>query len=218
MKTVKFRNGAKEFVVGKILCLGRNYAEHISEMNAATPSVPVVFIKPSTALIQENEYVIKPLIAKELHHEVEMVVLIGRKAKDVKEGTALDYIAGYGVGLDMTLRDIQTQAKQNGEPWSIAKGFDTSAPISQFAERESIPDPHALGISLKVNGVIRQQSNTGKMIFRLEYLLSFLSSIFTLDPGDLIFTGTPEGVGPVFSGDTLEAELESVGKLKVMIQ
>jgi 2-keto-4-pentenoate hydratase/2-oxohepta-3-ene-1,7-dioic acid hydratase in catechol pathway len=118
----------------------------------------------------------------------------------------------------MTLRDIQSEAKKKGVPWSIAKGFDTSAPVSAIVEKEKIPDPHSLDISLKVNGKTRQQSNTRSMIFQVDYVVSFLSGIFTLEPGDLIFTGTPEGVGMVAPGDMLEAELESVGTLRVGVR
>ena len=218
MSLVKFRGSQKTVTVGKILCIGRNYADHAKEMNAETPDVPVVFLKPSTAIIHEGEKVVIPAISNELHYEVEMVILIRKSGKNISRRDALQYVAGYGVGLDMTLRDVQSQAKKKGLPWSVAKGFDTSAPISDFVERERVINPQKLDIRLHVNGVERQHSNTSKMIFSLEHMISYISSVFTLEAGDLIFSGTPEGVGEVRSGDQLEAELESVGTLAISIQ
>lgn len=218
MNTVRFRDSDRCLRVGKILCVGRNYAKHAREMNAETPDTPVVFIKPASAIIETGDDVIVPPISKQVHHEVEMVVVIGKKCKQIPTSVALEYVAGYGVGLDMTLRDIQADAKKQGLPWSIAKGFDTSAPVSTFTEKERISDPHNLDISLRVNGQIRQKSNTKDMIFRIDYVVSYLSSIFRLEPGDLIFTGTPDGVGTVVPGDILEAELESVGMLRVGVK
>ena len=218
MALVTFRDSEKKIVVGKILCLGRNYVAHAKEMNSETPEAPVVFLKPSTAILHDGGRVVIPPFSAELHHEVEMVVLIGMQAKSVPRDHALDYVSGYAVGLDMTLRDVQAEAKKKGLPWSVAKGFDTSAPISRFVEKSKIREPHHLDISLKVNDNVRQQSNTSKMIFSIGEMISYISSIFTLEAGDLIFTGTPEGVGQVGPGDRLEAELESVGTLRVSVQ
>ena len=215
MRSVILRDSNEAIPVGKILCLGRNYAEHAREMDAEIPERPLVFLKPSTALIQDGEQIAIPSISKDVHHEVELVVLIGKGGKDIPRESAYHHVAGYGVGLDMTLRDIQAEAKKMGLPWSVAKGFDTSAPVSHFVQKASVPDPHSLTLSLKVNGRIRQKSTTARMIFRIDEIISYVSSLFTLERGDLIFTGTPEGVGPVTSGDMLEAELESVGTLRV---
>lgn len=217
MALVKFRDSEKTISVGKIFCIGRNYAAHANEMNAETPEAPVIFLKPSTAILHNDGNVVIPSISKELHHEVEMVIVIGKDGKKISREDALNYVAGYAVGLDMTLRDVQAEAKKKGLPWSVAKGFDTSAPISKIVEKEKIRDPHDLDIALMVNGTLRQHSNTSNMIYRIEYMISYISSIFTLEAGDLIFTGTPEGVGEVVSGDRLEAELESVGTLRVSI-
>jgi acylpyruvate hydrolase len=195
MKTVKFRDADRQLSVGKILCLGRNYAEHAKEMGSEVPDAPVVFIKPATALINSGGNVVIPTISNEVHHEVEMV----------------------GVGLDMTLRDLQSAAKKQGLPWTVAKGFDTSAPVSTLVEKSTVPNPHALDIILRVNGTVRQRSNTRHMIFPIDFVIAYLSSIFTLEPGDLIFTGTPEGVEAVAPGDVLEAELQSVGTLTVSV-
>jgi len=184
-------------------------------MNAALPESPVVFLKPSTAIIHDGENVVIPSISRDVHHEVEMVIVIGTGGKSIPQSRAYDHVAGYAVGLDMTLRDVQAEAKKKGLPWSVAKGFDTSAPVSSAVGRDKVTDPHNLMLSLRVNGQERQRSSTANMIFTVDYLVSYLSSLFTLEPGDLIFTGTPEGVGPVHAGDLLEAELESVGKLSV---
>ncbi len=147
-----------------------------------------------------------------------MVVVIGRQGRNISSETAYDYISGYAVGLDMTLRDVQDEAKKKGLPWSVAKGFDTSAPISAVVSSSHIPDPHTLDILLKVNGEIRQRSNTRKMIFRVPDVVSYLSSVFTLEAGDLIFTGTPEGVGKVVPGDSIEGILQDVGSVRVTIK
>lgn len=217
MRTISFRDVNRALPVGKILCLGRNYPEHVKEMKASTPDRPIVFMKPATALVHSGGRVVIPPISQEVHHEVEMVVVVGKEARNVPESVAFDYVAGYAVGLDMTLRDVQSEAKKLGLPWTVAKGFDSSAPVSDAVEKEKIVDPHNLTLSLKVNGTLRQRSNTGEMIFRIDHIVSYLSSIFTLEPGDLIFTGTPEGVGRVKAGDVLEAELETVGSLSVRV-
>ncbi|MDI6767317.1 MAG: fumarylacetoacetate hydrolase family protein [Bacteroidota bacterium] len=213
MKTIKIKNKDNEFPVGKILCLGRNYIEHAKEMKAEIPSKPVVFLKPSSAIIRNGENIIIPNISKELHHEVELVIVIGSGGKNIPAKDADDHILGYAVGLDMTLRDVQNEAKTKGLPWTVAKGFDTSAPISDIIEKDKISDPQNLAIMCKVNGAIRQKSSTSNMIFSIQTVIEYLSSIFTLETGDLIFTGTPEGVGLVNSGDIIEAEIEGFIKI-----
>jgi 2-keto-4-pentenoate hydratase/2-oxohepta-3-ene-1,7-dioic acid hydratase in catechol pathway len=217
MKTVRFAQSSRELPVGKILCIGRNYAAHAKEMAADVPAEPVVFLKPSTALVANGGTVVFPPFSHDLHHEVEMVVVIGAAVRSVPESAALDAVAGYAVGLDMTLRDVQAVAKKQGLPWAVAKGFDTSAPLSLAVERSVVPDPGALTLSLRVNGQVRQHASTADMIFSVPRLVSFLSGIFTLEPGDLIFTGSPEGVAGVRPGDVLEADLERVGRLRVSV-
>jgi len=217
MTTVSYRDIDRSVPVGKILCLGRNYAEHAREMGSDLPEKPVVFLKPSTAIVKAGEKVKMPGFSREMHHEVELVVLIGRSGKQIPKERAFDHVGGYGVGLDMTLRDLQAEAKEKGLPWSVAKGFDTSAPVSTFVERQQVSDPHNLTLTLKVNGSIRQHSTTGKMIFGIDEIISYLSTVFTLETGDLIFTGTPEGVGPVHSGDVLEATLGDIARCRVEI-
>ena len=213
MKTAKLEGSSKEIQIGKILCLGRNYTEHAKEMKAEVPSAPVIFKKPSTAIIRNNEDIIIPKISSEPHHEVELIVAIGKNGKNIKANAAQEYVLGYGIGLDMTLRDIQNEAKKKGLPWSVAKGFDTSAPISELIPAEKITDPHNLIIQCTVNVSVRQRSSTREMIFSIEQIIEYISSIFTLESGDLIFTGTPEGVGAVNDGDIIEAEL--VGYTKI---
>ncbi len=215
MASVAFENSGKTHSVGKILCLGRNYAAHARELGNEVSESPVVFLKPATAIIHGGDNVVLPRASGNVHHEVEMVVVMGKKAKDIPVERAYDYVDGYAVGLDITMRDVQTTARKKGDPWTIAKGFDTSAPVSKAVEKQRIKDPHALDISLKVNGERRQHSNTSQMIFKIDFLVSYLSRFFTLEPGDLIFTGTPEGVGPIHAGDVMEAELEGVGSLRV---
>jgi 2-keto-4-pentenoate hydratase/2-oxohepta-3-ene-1,7-dioic acid hydratase in catechol pathway len=203
--------------VGKILCLGRNYREHAREMKAEVPTSPVVFLKPSTALLGNGGTIIIPSLSKQMHYEAEMVVAIGREGKAIPRDRAMDHVEGYAVGLDMTLRDLQSAAKLNGLPWSVSKGFDTSSPVSDIVPKDRVRDPHALQLTLQVNGSTRQQASTREMIFRIEEIIEFVSQIFTLERGDLIFTGTPQGVGDARSGDTLTASLESVGSLTVTV-
>jgi 5-carboxymethyl-2-hydroxymuconate isomerase len=214
---IRFRDSKRRVRVGKIVCLGRNYQEHAREMNEELPERPVLFLKPASSIIHNGESVNIPPFSSNVHHEVEMVVLIGKWAKDVASAKASEFIGGYGVGLDMTLRDVQSEAKQKGLPWAVAKGFDTSAPVSEFVRPQEVPDPQDLPLSLRVNGKIRQNSNTRHMIFPVTKLISYISSIFTLEPGDLIFTGTPEGVDRTVEGDHLLAELGDVAKVSVNV-
>jgi 5-carboxymethyl-2-hydroxymuconate isomerase len=200
--------------IPKIICVGRNYAEHAKEMKADVPTTPVLFLKPPTAVIHNHGQIVIPAVSNELHHEVEMTVLIGKGGKNISRETAMLHVAGYGVGLDMTLRDVQSDAKKKGLPWSVAKGFDTSAPLSDFVPAASVSNPHKLNVDLAVNGSVRQKGSTSDFIFTLDQLLSIISRIFTLEPGDVIFTGTPEGVAQAVAGDTLLARLlEPSGKV-----
>ncbi len=217
MHAVSLLPSHKKYTVGKILCLGQNYANHTKEMGGSPSTTPIIFLKPSTAIIGDGEPIILPKISNEVHHEVELTVLIGKDGKNIPQSRAYEYVEGYGIGLDMTMRDKQKEAKKAGNPWSIAKGFDTSAALSAFVPKALVKDPYALEIVLKVNGQLRQQSNTSNMIFRIDVIISFLSSIFTLEEGDVIYTGTPEGVGQVVSGDVIDAEIPGVGTLHHMV-
>jgi 2-keto-4-pentenoate hydratase/2-oxohepta-3-ene-1,7-dioic acid hydratase in catechol pathway len=213
--TIFFADSSRVLHPTKIVCVGRNYAEHAREMNAPLPEKPVLFLKPPSAIIQNGGMVRRPAFSKDLQHEIELVVAIGRTGKDIPESKAMDFVAGYGVGLDMTLRDVQSEAKKKGMPWAVAKGFDTSAPISSFVGREGVPDPHALQMNLWVNGQLRQSANTRTMLFSIAQVIGYISTVFTLEAGDLVFTGTPEGVATVVPGDLLKAAIDGVGVLDV---
>ena len=213
MHVVSLLSSQKKYPVGKILCLGQNYASHAKEMGGLPSATPIIFLKPSTAIIGNGDPIILPKISNEVHHEVELTVLIGKGGKNILQSRAYEHVAGYGVGLDMTMRDKQKEAKKAGNPWSIAKGFDTSAALSPFTPKDLVKDPHDLEILLKVNGQVRQRSNTSNMIFKIDVIISFLSTIFTLEEGDVLYTGTPEGVGTVVAGDVIDAEIPGVGTL-----
>jgi 2-keto-4-pentenoate hydratase/2-oxohepta-3-ene-1,7-dioic acid hydratase in catechol pathway len=211
MKSVKFKQSNATLAVGKILCLGRNYAKHIDEMKGTLPDKPMLFFKPSTALVSPGEPIRLPYFSSEVHHEVELVVVIGKQMREVSEEDVPACVAGYAVGLDLTARDLQTEAKKRGGPWAVSKGFDCSAPVSEVTPADEVGDPSDLAIELRVNGETRQSGRTSEMIFKIPRALSYASGIFTLERGDLFFTGTPAGVSPIKPGDVLEAEIERVG-------
>ena len=197
---------------GKILCIGRNYAEHVREMgDVATPEAgapvlePVVFLKPSTALIADGSEIVLPRQSHDVHHELELVAVIGMGGRHIAEADALAHITAYALGLDLTARDLQAEAKASKGPWSIAKGFDTFAPLGPLLPASAISDPQAVRITLSVNGETRQDGTTADMLTPVARLVAFVSSVFTLEPGDLLYTGTPAGVGPVRAGDRLVA-------------
>ncbi len=214
MNVVTLLPSRKKYTVGKILCLGQNYANHAKEMGAAAPSSPIIFLKPPTAIIENGDAIVLPKISDDVHHEVELTVLLGKRGKNIPQSKALEYVDGYGIGLDMTMRDRQKEARAAGNPWSIAKGFDTSAPLSPFISKSFVSDPNNLEIILSVNSKERQHSNTSNMIYKIDHIIAFLSSIFTLEEGDVIYTGTPEGVGRVVAGDVIDAEIPGIGKLR----
>jgi len=217
MKTAKIPLTNQQFPIGKIVCLARNYAEHARELGNETPAAPVLFMKPASSVIGDGEAVRIPAYSQECHYEVELAVLIGKQARNVTAEKALEYVAGYGVGIDMTLRDVQNRLKAKGLPWEIAKGFDTSCPLSDFVPARAVADPHALNLKLAVNGETRQDGCTCDMITRIPQTLAHISAIFTLEPGDVILTGTPAGVGRVAAGDVMTAEIESVGRLTIPV-
>jgi len=219
MKNYIFKDIIKRKVtIGKLVCLARTYRKHAEEMHTTITKNPLLFLKPASSVIFNGESILIPKMSKCLHHEVELGVIIGKKCKKIKQKDALDFILGYCVALDITARDIQDEAKKNGWPWSIAKGFDTFAPISEVVLKEKIKDPNNLDLLLKVNGEIKQNSNTKYMIFSVEKIIEFISSIMTLEEGDLILTGTPEGVGEIVKGDILEAKLGTFCFLKVDVR
>jgi acylpyruvate hydrolase len=209
VKTVQIKGTSEHIPVSKIICIGQNYSEHIKEMKAEPPTSPVFFLKPTTAIVHNGGDVVLPSISHDVHHEVELTVLIGKDGSTIPQSSAVDHIAGYGIGLDMTLRDIQAEAKKRGLPWTLAKGFDTSAPISDFVPVHDVPDPASLVVHLTVNGSVRQHAGIGHMVFPVNRLIAYVSRFVTLERGDIIFTGTPQGVSRVQSGDLLEASLAS---------
>ena len=217
MKTARIPKTDNEFLIGKILCIGRNYVDHIKELGNETPSAPVVFMKPATSVIDDGEAVVIPAYSSECHYEAELAVLIGTDGRNIAEADALNYVAGYGVAIDMTLRDVQDGLKKKGLPWDIAKGFDTACPLSEFVPAACVADPQAVTISLKLNGREQQNGSTSLMITPVARIISYLSGIFTLEEGDVILTGTPAGVGRVVAGDVMEAEIAGVGRLRIPV-
>ncbi|MFB6278811.1 MAG: fumarylacetoacetate hydrolase family protein [Salinibacter sp.] len=201
--------------VGKLLCIGRNYADHAEEMNRDVPDEPMVFLKPPSALIRTGDSVRLPPQSHDVHHEVELVAAIGKEGKNIAHEDALDHVAAFAVGLDMTARDLQAAAKERRHPWSVAKGFDTFAPLGPLTPASDIEDAQDLTLRLSVNGETRQEASTRRLIFPVRALVAYCSQIFTLSPGDLLYTGTPSGVGPVQEGDTLEATATGCDPLRV---
>ncbi|XP_032086033.1 acylpyruvase FAHD1, mitochondrial [Thamnophis elegans] len=193
-----------------IFCVGRNYAAHAKELKNALPTEPLFFLKPSSAYVREGRPIIQPYYCNKLHHEVELGVVIGKRAQTVPQEAAMGHVAGYALCLDMTARDTQEECKKKGLPWTLAKGFNTSCPVSDFVPKEKVPDPHRLKIWLKVNGELRQDGDTSDMIFPIPYIISYISGIVTLEEGDIILTGSPEGVSAVQENDEIEAGIEGL--------
>ena len=202
----------------KILAIGRNYVEHIKELNNEIPSEPVIFTKPDTALLQKNEPFYYPDFSNDIHYEVEIVLKISKVGKYISEKFAHNYFNEIGIGIDFTARDLQQKAKEKGLPWAISKGFNHSAPISKFIPKSEFDDINNLDFSLSIDKKIRQSGNTGLMIYGFNYIIAYISTYFTLKKGDLIFTGTPKGVGPVKRGNMLEAFIGDKKMLEVEIK
>ncbi|MGF7214556.1 2-keto-4-pentenoate hydratase/2-oxohepta-3-ene-1,7-dioic acid hydratase in catechol pathway [Spirosoma lacussanchae] len=202
----------------KIICVGRNYAEHIQELNNEQPDDPVIFLKPETAIPLKNEPFFYPDFSSDVHHEVEILVKINRVGKNIDEKFAHKYYDEIGVGIDFTARDVQSKLKAKGLPWELAKGFNGSAPMSGFVPKTEFADLQQLNFRLDVNGETRQQGNTSLMLFKIDYLIAFVSRYFMLQQGDVIFTGTPKGVSPVQVGDRLTAYLEDRKMLEIDVK
>ena len=197
----------EEIPAGKIICVGKNYLAHAREMKGIIPKEPVLFLKPRSSLIGDGKDIILPEMSKLVHHEVEIAVIIGRKGKRINEGEAANHIMGYALFLDITARDLQKEAKKKGLPWTISKGFDTFSVISYIVPKKRIPDPQDIRFTLHINGELRQSGHTRDMIFPITKLIAYISEIMTLEPGDIIATGTPEGVSAVTAGDVLESNM-----------
>jgi len=192
----------------KIIAIGRNYAEHAKELNNPVPTTPVIFMKPDTALLKDNKPFYYPEFSQDIHHEIELVLKVSKEGKHISEKFAADYFDEIGLGIDFTARDIQSRHKEKGLPWELAKGFDNSAPISNFLPKSQFNDLYDLNLKLDVNGETRQNGNTKDLLFSFDKLIAFVSQYITLKKGDLIFTGTPEGVAAVKPGDKLEGYLQ----------
>ncbi len=212
---------AERFPVHRIYCVGRNYEEHAKEMGFTGREPPFFFLKPADTLVVVNAgdtgSMPYPSLTKNLHHEIELVVAIGTGGKNIKAADALRHIYGYAVGLDMTRRDLQNDMKKQGRPWCIGKGFDHSAPIGPITPAAQAGDVANADIHVQVNGQDRQRSNVSQLIWNIAETIEHLSAAWELQPGDLIYTGTPEGVGAVVSGDTMVGSVTGLGELKVHV-
>ncbi|MBP2311560.1 fumarylacetoacetate hydrolase family protein [Azospirillum soli] len=210
--------GGDPFPVRRIYCVGRNYAAHAREMGADPDrEPPFFFTKPADAVVADGGTVPYPPATSNLHHEIELVVAIGRGGRDIPVESALEHVYGYAVGLDMTRRDLQNAAKKEGKPWDMGKGFDHSAPCSAIRRAADIGHPAKGAVTLLVNGELRQKGDLSDLIWSVSETISYLSGLVELQPGDLIYTGTPEGVAAVTTGDRLEGAVEGVGTLTVTI-
>ena len=220
---IKIKNSNDFFEVNNIYCIGKNYLEHINEFdNKEIPKDPVVFLKPNSAILDNHEKIIIPAIngkniSENLQNEVEFVIAISKDGENIHEDKTEEYILGYAIGLDMTLRDVQSKAKEKGLPWSVSKGFKTSAPISEIIPKELVKNPMNLDFDLYINDKRIQFTNTSLMIFNIYKLISYISNIFSIAKGDLIFTGTPAGISKLNSGDKLKAKLEDYLTLEVQV-
>ena len=209
---------ARRFAVNRIYCVGRNYADHAREMgHDPDREPPFFFMKPASAIVTDGANMQYPSLSNDVHHEIEMVVAIGKGGANIAADKALDHVYGYGVGLDMTRRDLQGEAKKMGRPWDTGKAFDQSAPCSALVPVVECGHPSKGSIRLKVNGEVRQEGDLNQLIWNVPDTIAYLSTLFTLQPGDLIFSGTPAGVGPIKKGDVLEGEVVGLPLLKTRI-
>lgn len=213
MKQATIKKTDEQIPIGKIVCIGRNYAEHAKELGNEVPAKPVLFLKPASAVIYSGEDIIHPTYGDDLHHEIELVLLIGSDVKNASPEKSENAIAGFGVGLDMTLRDVQSKLKSKGHPWTLAKCFDTSAVISDFILKDDYKLSLNEKITLSVNGVVKQEDTLSSMVFNPAKIVEYVSSVMTLEKGDLIFTGTPAGVSKINRGDKLVGKIEGIAEL-----
>ena len=202
----------------KIICIGRNYADHAKELNNTVPEKPVFFMKPDTALLQKNNPFFYPEFSNEIHYETEIVLKINRNGRHIDKKFAGRYFDQIGIGIDFTARDLQREQKKKGLPWEIAKAFDQSAPVGRFLPVSNFPDLQNINFSLKINGEVRQQGNTGDMLFDFGDIIAYISKFVSLKTGDLIFTGTPAGVGPAKINDRFEAFIEGEKMLEFNVK
>lgn len=221
---IKIFNSDLRFPVNNIYCIGKNYSEHIKELGGKEiPELPVIFLKPNSSLNPDNSDISIPVykekfISNELHYETEIILLISKDGENIPEENSNEFIFGYGIGFDLTLRDVQSIAKTKGLPWATAKGFKGSAPVSQIIKKEDFPKSKGLSIEMFKNGELKQKADSSEMIFPIEKIISYISYVFGLSKGDLIFTGTPSGVGQINSNDILSANLSGEVSLNIKVK
>jgi acylpyruvate hydrolase len=202
----------------KIIAIGRNYAEHAKELNNPVPTIPVIFMKPDTALLKDNKPFYHPDFSQDIHHEIEIVLKVSKEGKHISEKFASGYFEEIALGIDFTARDIQSKHKEKGLPWELAKAFDGSAPVSNFVPKIKFANMYNIDFNLDVNGETKQRGNTKDLLFSFERIIAFVSQYITLKKGDLIYTGTPQGVGKVNIGDKLEGFLEGQKLLDFLVK
>jgi fumarylpyruvate hydrolase len=215
--TLPVQGSDKLFPIHRIYCVGRNYAEHAIEMGHDPSKEPPFFFQKNPDNIITDGKFPYPSATTDVHHEIEMVVALSKGGTNIPVESALDNVFGYGVGLDMTRRDLQGEAKKLGRPWEVGKAFEASAPCGPLVPASEIGHPTSGAVTLKVNAEIRQQGDLNQLIWKVPEMISYLSGLFTLQPGDIIMTGTPAGVGAVVRGDVLEGFVEGIGKIEVVV-
>ncbi len=218
MSVITVEPGNEQITVNTVYCLGRNYAGHAREMGAEVSAEPVVFIKPATAVVNGTSPIVLPSFSDDVHYEIELVVLVDDVPKNVSAENAGQHIVAYGVGLDLTARDIQSVAKQRGLPWATAKGFDGAAPVSRFIKSENGLINSTTTLRLTINNQVRQKESIGNMIVSVPAIIAYLTKYFSLRRGDLIFTGTPEGVGQLRPGDSVKVELVDIVSFNTRVE
>jgi fumarylpyruvate hydrolase len=205
------------FPVRRIFCVGRNYLDHIRELGNDEKEPPIFFTKPADAIVESGATIAYASVTENFHYEVELAVAIGSSGHNIAEADALKYVYGYAVALDMTRRDLQRALSSKGSPWDVAKGFDESCPCGTIYPAASVGDIHDAGIKLTVNGEVKQQSTLDHMIWNVPQIIAELSRLFVLQPGDLVLTGTPAGVGPVVPGDVMVGSIDKLGSLSITV-
>jgi len=221
MKFLPVRDSRETVRVGKIICLAQNYHKHAEEMSSTVPPMPYFFLKPDTALLQDGGTIILPSMSGCVHHEIELYVVIGKEGKFIPREEADRHIMGFGIMFDITARDIQSEGKKSGRPFGISKSFDTFAPVSCITPAGNVGGLEGvrdLEIRLETGGQLRQHSSTGHMMYKIDELVEFLSGVMTLEKGDIIATGTPEGVSEIVDGDVLHGEIEKLGTLTARVK